>query len=229
MASLEPSSPHLSLITLPAEIHAAILTHLRFFDLHTLRFTNRYFHALIPPPTHADLLSAETLESGLLACVGCTRLRPIANFSPNMFIKKKMPRGAQAHNRFCIECGHRPLPGVHRYTLGSRWRENGVPFVRCLRCEIIAEGLEDQTVRTCPSCHTQNLETVRAAEELERVRRETRLRGERRARRAERRRNWIKRGLPGSDFSSADPSDQDDSDDEWERGQDGGINYFGHW
>ena len=152
----------------------------------------------------------------------------MATFSRNMFMKKKIPGGAQAHSRFCIECGRRPLPGVHRYTLGSRWKENGVPFVRCFSCKIVARALEDQTVLICLSCHMQDLERVRAAEEFERVRREARLRDERRSLREERRRNWVERGFPLSDFSSADPRDQDDSDSDWDWGQDDDMNYSAH-
>jgi hypothetical protein len=36
-------------VVMLTEIHAAILTYLRFPDLYTLRLTNHYFHALIPP------------------------------------------------------------------------------------------------------------------------------------------------------------------------------------
>jgi len=128
MASPELSPRPLSLLALPPEIHAAILPHLQFLDLHTLRLVNHYFHALILPPQHCELLSAEKTPSfDFLACVGCTRLRPVAKFSIKMFTKKKAAGGAQAHNRFCIECGRRSLPGVHRYMLGARWQENGVP------------------------------------------------------------------------------------------------------
>lgn len=91
-----------------------------------------------------------------------------------------------------------------------------MPFVLCLKCRMIARGPGDQKVTLCLSCHTQYLERVRAAEELERVRREARLRDERRSLREERRRNWVERGFEGSDFSSADPRDQDDSDSDWD-------------
>jgi hypothetical protein len=114
MASLELLSCPLSLLALPLEIHAAILPHLQFLDLHTLRLVNHYFHALILPPPYDELLLAEkTPNFDFLACVGCTRLRPVAKFSIKMFIKKKAPGGAQAHNRFCIECGRRSLLGVY--------------------------------------------------------------------------------------------------------------------
>jgi hypothetical protein len=225
MASLEPSSCPLSLLALPTEIHAVILTHLRFLDLHTLRLTNHYLHALIPLPSHAEFLTVETSGFDFLACVGCTRLRPTATFSPKMFKKKKAPGGSQAHNRFCFECGRRPLPGVHRYMLGSRWEEYGVPFARCLRCGSIARGPEDQAVPLCLSCHTQDLERVRAAGELERVRREARGRKERRLLRAERRRKWIDGGRALSDYSSEDTSEQYVREDLWDWGQDDDISY----
>lgn len=225
MASLEPSSP-LSLLTLPVEIQAAITTYLEFFDLSTLRFANRYFYALVPAPTHAELLSAESLEPGFLACAGCTRLRPMATFSPKMTLSKKRAGGTQAHTRFCIECGRRPGPGEHRYTLGTRWKENEVPFVKCLSCKITAEGPKDQALRICVSCHRQDLERVRAAEVLKRVRSEAREREERRLRREERRRDWVERGFTPSDFSSADPREEDDSESDW--GQDDDMNYSGH-
>jgi hypothetical protein len=59
MASPELSSRPHSLLALPPEIHVAILPHLQFLDLHTLRLVNHFFHALILPPLHDELLSAE--------------------------------------------------------------------------------------------------------------------------------------------------------------------------
>lgn len=224
MASPELSSPPLSLLALPQKIHIAILPHLQFLDLHTLRLVNHYFHALILPPTHAELLSAETTPKfDFLACVGCTRLRPVAKFAIKMSTKKKASGNAQAHNRFCIECGRRPLPGVHRYMLGSRWHEHGVPYARCKRCRVIARGPEDQTVPLCFSCHTQDLEKARAVEELKRVQNEAREWEERMSLRAERRRRL-------SDFSSEDSGEQDDRGYEcyWDMGQDDDMNYSAH-
>ncbi|KFY45634.1 hypothetical protein V494_00859 [Pseudogymnoascus sp. VKM F-4513 (FW-928)] len=228
MTSPKPSSSF-PLLTLPFEIQTAILTHLQSFDPYALRLTNRHYYALIPPPTHAELLSAETSETGFLACVGCTRLRPIAAFSSKMIMKKRGPGGAQAHNRFCIECGRRPIPGPHRYVLGSRWKENGASFVRCLRCGVIGRAPEDQRVPLCFSCHTQHLEREKAARELERVRRETREREEREVLRAARRVIWVERGGALSDFSSADPREEEDSEeDPYDWGQDDDISYTGH-
>lgn len=154
MATPQPSSQPPSLFTLPFELHLAIHTYLPFLDRHTLRLTHYYFHNLIDPPTHAELLAAESWRFPYLACVGCTRLRPMTAFSPKMITKKKAPSGVQACTRFCIECGRRPLPGVHRYMLGSRWVEHGVPFARCVKCKQIAQGPEDMGVRMCLPCHT---------------------------------------------------------------------------
>jgi hypothetical protein len=75
------------------------------------------------------------------ACVGCTRLRPKAAFSPGMH-KKKRPGQPEAHTRFCIECGCRPLPGPYRYMLRSQWEEDCVSFVRFAECGNIDKGLQ---------------------------------------------------------------------------------------
>lgn len=120
------SSNPTSLLDLPTEMDLLILQHLSFFDLHSLRLTNHYFHALIPPPTHAELLDNEqspfACKNGLSACVGWTRLRPKASFSPKMFKMENRPGQPDARNRFCIECGRRPLPGPNRYLLARAGR-----------------------------------------------------------------------------------------------------------
>lgn len=142
-----------------------------------------------------------------------------------MFKKKKVPGGADALNRFCIECGRRPLPGVHRYTLGARWEEDGIPFARCHRCMMIAMGPDNKAVPLCLSCHRQDLERARAANELKRIQREARERGERRRLRAERRRAWIKGGGALSDSFLDDTSEEEDGQtDWWEWGLDDDMN-----
>jgi hypothetical protein len=227
MALLEPTSSPPSFLALPTEIHAAVSSHLEFLDLHTLRLTCHYFHSLIPPPTHGELLAVETTTFDFLACIGCVRLRPAATFSAKMVKQKKAPGGSQAHNRFCIECGRRPLPGVHRYTLGSRWEEHGVPFARCLRCRRIARGPEDKAVELCLSCHGQDMQRVRAIEEQERVWREVGEQKERRFLRAERRQKWIDSGRAPSDYSSEGTSEQG-SRDPMDWGQDNAMNHSAH-
>lgn len=147
------------------------ITHLPFLDLHTLRLTNHYFHALIPPPTHLDLVKAEMSEFHFLTCEGCTRLRPTDKFSSKMTKKNKGPHGYKSYSRFGIDCGRRPLPVLNRYTRGVRWDERGVPFVRCLKCIRVAQAPNDRTIKT--SCH-KAIGKVRAAAELEKVQREAR-------------------------------------------------------
>lgn len=171
------SSNSVSLVALPTEMHLAIIEHLSLLDLHTLRLTNHYFYALIPPPTHADLLVIEQSrlirQKRFFACVGCTKLRPKAAFSPEMYKKKKnRPGQPGARERFCIECGRRPLPGPHRYKLGLQWKEDGVCFVRCVECENIARGFQYLAAPVCLSCHRQRLEAYRNVDEMHRVQRE---------------------------------------------------------
>ena len=140
--------------TLPREIFDLISNDLDFLDLHSLRLTCLYFHKLIPTHTHVELLGAETTIPGLLTCVGCTRLRPTTKFGDEM-VKELMAAGKnKAPERFCLECGRRPLPGLHRYGPGSRWREAGVPYVRCARCNEISQRLQDLVVR-CGPCQAR--------------------------------------------------------------------------
>jgi hypothetical protein len=103
-----------------------------------------------------------------------------------------------------------------------------VPLARCLRCTRIARGPEDQAIRLCLSCHTQDVERARAAEELERVRREAREREKRWRLRAERRREWIERGFALSDFSEYTSEEEDGRADPWDWGQDDDMNYSAH-
>ncbi|CZT40884.1 uncharacterized protein RSE6_00555 [Rhynchosporium secalis] len=220
------------LLDLPTEIHAAVLPWLQFLDLQTLRMVNHYFQDLIDPvriplPTHAELLSAEKttrFKHRCFACVGCTRLRPISKFSKKMIRKGKAPGSGQAHSRFCIECGRRDLPGLHRYMLGSRWDDDDIPYVRCIRCKTIARGPEEKAVQLCLSCHRQDSESekARAAEELKRIQTEIKEQVNMRILRAERRIAWVESGRAMSDFSSEDSESERD---DWE--YDGGYGWDG--
>jgi hypothetical protein len=84
MALLEPTSSHRSFLALPTEIHTVIPS-LKFFDLHSLWLTCHYFHKLVPVPTHTGLLKHETTAIDFLACVGCTRLRPIRRHPAQLY------------------------------------------------------------------------------------------------------------------------------------------------
>lgn len=218
LAPQEISKRPFSLLGLPAEIHTAIFTHLPCLELQSLRLTNHYFHGLIPPLsrplTHAKILTVEALGiSGCLACVSCTRLRPMARSSSKMTKRRKMAGGAEPHNRFCIECGRRPLPGVHRHSLEARWEECGTSFVRCLRCASIAIGPKDHAVQLCYSCHTQDLDRERVAKEQERVLWEAKRREQsillHPERHVERRRRWAEGGHNQSGYWLDDTTDED--------------------
>lgn len=60
--------------------------------------------------------------------------------------------GLKAHERFCNECGRRPLPGVHRHKLGARWTEYGMPYMRCSGCERIVNYLKEGDGCVCSIC-----------------------------------------------------------------------------
>jgi len=214
--------PH-TLLTIPVEIQTYIMGHLDIPGLQTLRLSCNYFYIIIPPPVHADLVAIEASLQGNIdyfACVGCTTIRPRAMFSPSMLKKKKTSGGSQACNRFCNECGRRPLPGLHRWTMGIRWEEDDtrgsyVPFVRCLGCERIARAPADKAIRLCLGCHTYDIERVRAAEEVQRVQKEFNDREERRRMREDRRIQWIASGYAASDFSQHDPGSEGEEEYWW--------------
>jgi hypothetical protein len=183
---------------MPGEIHNAIvffLDHPKFFpDLHNLRITNHYFHNLIPAPSHATRLAAEVWNFArdrtppLVTCCQCVRLRPATRFAKAMQNGARGWGGNKRHSRFCIECGCRPSSGPNWYSLGNRWIDNDVPFVRCIICHKCAKAPQDKAIRECERCWTSERERKRAAEELGRT---TQEREERRRLRAERRQRDI--------------------------------------
>jgi len=99
--------------------------------------------------------------------------------------------------------------------LGARWKELGVPFVRCIRCHLIATGPEDQAVKLCLSCHSQDLEKEESRRERtlkEAGAKSWQMVAEESSLRAERKQRWIERGGALSDFSEQDPEDEWDYD-----------------
>lgn len=97
-----------------------------------------------------------------------------------------------------------------------------------MRCKTIARAADEPSVPLCLSCHRQDQERSRAAQELERVRREASEREQRHADRAVRREEWIAGNRAPSEFSDFDDKSQYPSDDEyykWDMGQDGDMNY----
>ena len=137
--------------TIPAELILNITNNLRLVEVMLLRGVSRFFHNTIPSPTHQQLLEAETEKwagiNGLLTCGGCLRLRDEGEFSHKfmmpgigrnqLFYSGFLSGEVKAAQRFCHECGVRPLPGDFRYWRGSHYDDkhgkNGL-MVRCKRC-----------------------------------------------------------------------------------------------
>ncbi|RAH41962.1 F-box domain protein [Aspergillus brunneoviolaceus CBS 621.78] len=113
---------------LPPELHLQIATHLPAppdLSRTHLAQTNHYFHALLPHPTHPELLAAEldplAIAHDLYACRYCLRLRRATHFADRMVRRGRGRFGAERERakRFCLECGVCPRDG----DLGVR--ENG--------------------------------------------------------------------------------------------------------
>ncbi|KAJ0418531.1 hypothetical protein BJY00DRAFT_314897 [Aspergillus carlsbadensis] len=127
------------LLTLPPELHLLILTYLPFPSRTHLALTCTYFHNLIPPMTHTELLAAESTEFAttrdLYACRYCLRLRHSSAFGDRMLHRRRGRRGKSAGRRFCVECGLRPRGGGEaRYGPGAKVVRGGVVFVVCRVC-----------------------------------------------------------------------------------------------
>lgn len=148
MSSAKQQKP--TFITLPTELHLLITTHLPLLDKYTLRLTCRHFHHSISPPAVSDLVELESSnwarDKLLLACGGCLRLRYASEFSSD---RSYLPFSLRSR-RFCLSCGHRPLPGSHRYQEGDKWHEEGSLMVRCRTCAGICRGRPGRS--TCEKC-----------------------------------------------------------------------------
>lgn len=147
MVSFNPA-PYFS--KLPTELHLAIIANLPLLDTYCLRLTSRQFYNLIHPPTPSSLTDIESTDwardKSLLTCGGCIRLRHASHFSSD---RSYLPRSLRSR-RFCLECGHRPLPGSHRYQEGTSWHEDGVLLVRCRTCKGIVRTRPGRSV--CEKC-----------------------------------------------------------------------------
>ena len=154
-----PPPPARTFISLPTELHLAVLTHLPLLDRCFLRLTCCHFYHLIPPPTVHDLIDLESSgwarDRLLLTCGGCLRLRPSHSFSSD---RAYLPKSL-CSRRFCLGCGHRPLPGSHRYQEGDKWHEvlvdgegigGATLMVRCRTCKSIQRGRVGRS--TCEGC-----------------------------------------------------------------------------
>ena len=103
------ASPTCSILHLPLELHREIIDHLPMQDKVCLGLTNRYFRAIIKPPTFSELLEAESMpwaiDKRLFACRYCTQLRSLEAFTNDMRKGRKGRHGLEAQSRFCVWCG----------------------------------------------------------------------------------------------------------------------------
>jgi hypothetical protein len=124
--------------------------------------TNRHFRALIKPPTHAELLEAETTgwaeARGLFSCMDCLRLRRRRKFADAMTKGPKGKRGKEPHKRFCLDCGLNPMPGTTRYSPGSEMKVGGLRYVLCKDCQSYRIGAGSPGSGLCTRCWTTDRE-----------------------------------------------------------------------
>ncbi|ORY11619.1 hypothetical protein BCR34DRAFT_564958 [Clohesyomyces aquaticus] len=157
------------LLRLPVEIHRDI-TDLLSQDpfllpsLIHLRLTNRYFHSLIPAPTHAQLLLMEQLpwargsplraRPSLYACRYCLRLRSSAHFADAMLKGRTGLNGKEPQKRFCVDCGLKSRAGDTRYSPGAEFVVGGERRVWCKICIEVKKGAEAVgCTGCCKECH----------------------------------------------------------------------------
>jgi len=101
-----------TLLGLPTEIHEEIIKNLHrindFISRSNLRLTCSYFHDLIKPPTHADLLQVERSAFGrkreLYSCSDCILLLPKSQFADKMRKGRTGKGGGHPEDRACVEC-----------------------------------------------------------------------------------------------------------------------------
>lgn len=157
-------------LDLPPELHALINEFLHVCDLLQLRLVCVYFHELIPPFSHEELLQAESTDwarhRDLYACRYCLRLRLACHFADRMLRRRRNRMGRDSEKRFCIECGLKPRQGTARYGPGAQITVQGAFFVVCLSCRQFHPGAQDRLGRNtllCLSCWQEH--EARAAED----------------------------------------------------------------
>ncbi|KAL8797030.1 MAG: hypothetical protein Q9195_000801 [Heterodermia aff. obscurata] len=129
---------------------------LNILDKLNLKFVNKYFHAFIPPYSHADYLKAENLEGAkgkFYACHICCRLRPRGKFADNARIQTKGPGASKAKDRFCIECGLKPdATGYTRLCRNTWIIINKVLWVVCYQCGNLGKAHNGDGTNWCEDC-----------------------------------------------------------------------------
>lgn len=147
----------MSLPSLPTELQLQIISHLSFFDKHSLSLISPHFRNLIPPPTYEELLAYEQSTVTSETCCEneyCHRLKNWrqGDWATWPVCKQLRPRtkfgtyGEEIWSRttylyLCLECGTRPLPGEFRYKKGDIWQAGELEMIRCPVCDDCGETL----------------------------------------------------------------------------------------
>lgn len=138
------------LLSLPTELHLEILSYLKVntdddrtndeFSLPRLRLVNRYFHSLIPAPTHAALLRLQPTPFAtdkLLTCKLCVCLRPRIHFSYDAYLFHPDP-AEQGDTRFCRDGGFADREdgeGFHRRAKVQILENDEIYCIWCRDCK----------------------------------------------------------------------------------------------
>lgn len=119
------------LLDLPTELHLSILNYLPYLDLHTLRLTNSYFYALIPPPTNAKLFSAAISEFEFLTSHDASYTKRESRITSWTHDMRRKP---------CTQCGsRRPYNGMCLYLLLRILERHELLLTRSSKCRRINE------------------------------------------------------------------------------------------
>ncbi|KAJ5991802.1 hypothetical protein N7451_007526 [Penicillium sp. IBT 35674x] len=199
----------LNILDLPNEILHLIAQHLDAFSIVWLQRSCRGFRELIPPPTHPELIRAETTAFGfhkdLYACGHCRRLRPRTEFADNMVKSKKAKFEPKAGDRWCVECGIKTGPGINRYAPGHHVVILKKLYVICKDCRTFGEGASEdgKNLSVCKVCRRRN---IRIMEEYRERQALARRRAEQVARRARRRALWGDSASDSDDMMPPSPT-----------------------
>jgi hypothetical protein len=204
MTTLDSIGTRTTLSNLAREIHLDIIARLPYDARASLRRANSYFHSLIPPFSHKDLLVAEREEYAaardLFTCKYCLCLLHKSEFGDNMTKKKRARGHSETYNRFCVRCGLHPPHGCGAYCCGNlvKWGGQEFAVMFCVQCR----KMELWILGECRHCRKTRIDILRKQEEQER-------RVERKAEREA----WHRRAKEfwGSDTSSGGEFDDLDS------------------
>lgn len=177
-----PNTP-LSLASLPTELHLAILPHLQYDSLSSLRAVNRHFSSVVSlemitaalqrhqevkrqlvRAEHAqyrkewvfDDAAHDVSDLGIEShvCYTCLEEKPSGDFTEKHVIKKRARGGPFAIKRFCINCGLKKR--WNGGTVIESWRKFYVVCVACKELKIAVVPGRKVKWSVCLDCWTQS-------------------------------------------------------------------------